>query len=65
MESSGKLNIKYMNLTLTRVVFEFERYCKHSKGKWDLTLTRVVFESIFYCERAKDKSRFNFNKSCI
>ena len=57
--------IKYPNLTLTRVVFEFYLGARHYKVCLNLTLTRVVFEFIIMAGKQIKLIKFNFNKSCI
>ena len=52
------------DLTLTRVVFEYNAMVKLVQITGDLTLTRVVFE-LFALKKFSTKTAFNFNKSCI
>ena len=53
------------NLTLTRVVFEYNIYFIPCCFGINLTLTRVVFECCFVVTKEAPFLEFNFNKSCI
>ena len=58
------LFLPILDLTLTRVVFEYEILSREKDRLVNLTLTRVVFE---YHQKGYDTFPhwFNFNKSCI
>ena len=57
--------IFHLNLTLTRVVFEYIKEPAGTEKSYNLTLTRVVFEFFWACASGEIYSIFNFNKSCI